>query len=244
MPSTVRGVIRDIGYTDPHLGFDFETAAVLTSIDEQSGDIAMGVDTGGAGDQGMMFGFACTQTDVLMPMPIVIAHRLVRRLAEVRKAGVVDYLKPDGKSQVTIEYEDHIPKRIDTVLVSTQHSDGRHDRPDPQGPHEGGHPAGRVGDERGRERLPHPRESDGALREGRPRGRHGAHGPQDHRRHVRRLREPRRRRLLGEGSDEGRPLRLATRRATSRRTSWARGSPTSARCRSPTRSAWPSRSRS
>jgi len=122
VPSTVRGVIRDIGYTDPHLGFDFETAAVLTSIDEQSGDIAMGVDKGGAGDQGMMFGFACTQTDVLMPMPIVIAHRLVRRLAEVRKMGIIDYLKPDGKSQVTIEYEDHVPKRVDTVLVSAQHS--------------------------------------------------------------------------------------------------------------------------
>jgi len=122
VPSTVRGVIRDIGYTDPHLGFDFETAAVLTSIDEQSGDIALGVDKGGAGDQGMMFGYACTQTDVLMPMPIVIAHRLVKRLAEVRKMGMIDYLKPDGKSQVTIEYEDHVPKRIDTVLVSTQHS--------------------------------------------------------------------------------------------------------------------------
>ena len=122
VPSTVRSVIRDIGYTDPHLGFDFEAAAVLTSIDEQSGDIAMGVDTGGAGDQGMMFGFACTQTDVLMPMPILIAHRLVQRLAEVRKQGIIDYIKPDGKSQVTIEYEDHVPKRIDTVLVSTQHS--------------------------------------------------------------------------------------------------------------------------
>jgi S-adenosylmethionine synthetase len=123
IPSTVRGVIRDIGYTDPHLGFDFETAAVLTSIDEQSGDIAMGVDRGGAGDQGMMFGYACTQTDVLMPMPIVIAHRLVRRLAEVRRGGILPYLRPDGKSQVTIEYEDHKPKRVVTVLVSAQHRD-------------------------------------------------------------------------------------------------------------------------
>ncbi len=122
VPSTVRGVIRDIGYTDPHLGFDFETAAVLSSIDEQSGDIAMGVDKGGAGDQGMMFGYACTQTDVLMPMPIVMAHRLVKRLAEARKMGMIDYLKPDGKSQVTIEYEGHVPKRLNTVLISTQHS--------------------------------------------------------------------------------------------------------------------------
>jgi S-adenosylmethionine synthetase len=121
IPSTVRRVIRDIGYTDPHLGFDFETAAVLSSIDEQSGDIARGVDKGGAGDQGMMFGFACTQTDVLMPMPIVIAHRLVKRLADVRKAGILDFLRPDGKSQVTIEYEDHRPKRLRAVVVSAQH---------------------------------------------------------------------------------------------------------------------------
>jgi S-adenosylmethionine synthetase len=124
IPSTARRVIREIGYTDPHLGFDFETAAVLSSIDEQSGDIAMGVDKGGAGDQGMMFGYACTQTDVLMPMPIVIAHRLVKRLADVRRAGILDFLRPDGKSQVTIEYEDHKPKRIHTVLVSAQHHDG------------------------------------------------------------------------------------------------------------------------
>ncbi|MDD4858430.1 MAG: methionine adenosyltransferase [Candidatus Krumholzibacteria bacterium] len=123
IPSTVRSVIHDIGYTDPHLGFDFETAAVLSSIDEQSGDIAMGVDKGGAGDQGMMFGYACTQTDVLMPMPIVIAHLLVKRLAEVRKAGILPYLRPDGKSQVTIEYEDHVPKRVHTVLVSAHHND-------------------------------------------------------------------------------------------------------------------------
>ena len=123
IPSTARGVIRDIGYTDPHLGFDFETAAVLSSIDEQSGDIAMGVDKGGAGDQGMIFGFACTQTDVLMPMPIIIAHRLVKRLADVRRAGILDFLRPDGKSQVTIEYEDHKPKRLHAVVVSAQHRD-------------------------------------------------------------------------------------------------------------------------
>ena len=123
IPATVRGVIHDIGYTEPRLGFDFETAAVLSSIDEQSGDIALGVDTGGAGDQGMMFGYACTQTDVLMPMPILIAHRLTKRLAEARRSKLLPYLKPDGKSQVTIEYEDHVPKRIHTVLVSTQHAD-------------------------------------------------------------------------------------------------------------------------
>ncbi len=122
IPSTVKEVIRDIGYTDPRLGFDYETVAVLTTIDEQSGDIAMGVDKGGAGDQGMMFGYACTQTDVLMPMPIVMAHRLVKRMSDIRKEGILGFLKPDGKSQVTIEYEDHAPARIDTILLSTQHS--------------------------------------------------------------------------------------------------------------------------
>ncbi len=121
IPKIVRGVVHDIGYNDPHLGFASETSAVITSIDEQSGDIAMGVDTGGAGDQGMMFGFACTQTDVLMPMPIHMAHLLVRKMSEVRKGGV-DWIKPDGKSQVTIEYIDNVPHKINTVLLSTQHS--------------------------------------------------------------------------------------------------------------------------
>lgn len=123
IPEIVRSLIRDIGYTDPHLGFANETVAVLTSIDEQSSDIALGVNRGGAGDQGMMFGYACDQTPVLMPMPIIIAHRLVRTMAEVRKNSVIDYLKPDGKSQVTIEYENNTPKRIETILLSTQHSE-------------------------------------------------------------------------------------------------------------------------
>ena len=119
----VRNVVREIGYTDPAIGFDWQTSALVTSIDEQSGDIAMGVDRGGAGDQGMMFGFACRQTDVLMPMPIHMAHRLVKKMADVRKAGGLGFLYPDGKSQVTIEYENHHPKKIDTVLLSTQHHD-------------------------------------------------------------------------------------------------------------------------
>jgi S-adenosylmethionine synthetase len=123
IPKLVREVIHDIGYTDPHLGFDYETTAVLTTIEGQSQDIAMGVDTGGAGDQGMMFGYACNQTDVLMPMPIIMAHRLVEKMAEVRKANELTFLKPDGKSQVTIEYEGNVPKKIDTVLLSTQHSE-------------------------------------------------------------------------------------------------------------------------
>ena len=123
IPTIVRGVVKFIGYDDPALGFGYQTSAVITAIDDQSDDIAMGVDTGGAGDQGMMFGYACHQTDVLMPMPIHIAHLLVKRMSDIRKDGTLEYLKPDGKSQVTIEYIDGFPKRIDTVLLSTQHSE-------------------------------------------------------------------------------------------------------------------------
>jgi len=121
IPSLVREIIRDIGYTDSSIGFDADTCSVVTSIDDQSGDIAMGVDTGGAGDQGLMFGYACRETPELMPMPILLAHRVCERLAKMRKSGKLDYLRPDGKSQVTVEYEDNRPARIDTVVVSTQH---------------------------------------------------------------------------------------------------------------------------
>ncbi len=123
IPTIARSVIGDIGYNDPALGFASQTSAVITAIDDQSKDISMGVDIGGAGDQGMMFGFACRQTDVLMPMPIHIAHLLVKKMSEIRKTDTLTYLKPDGKSQVTIEYLDNVPKRIDTVLLSTQHSE-------------------------------------------------------------------------------------------------------------------------
>lgn len=121
IPDVVRSVIRDIGYDSSEMGFDWESCGILTSIHKQSPDIAMGVDPGGAGDQGLMFGYACTETDVLMPMPIVFAHQLTRKLAQVRKDGVLDFLRPDGKSQVTIEYNGDTPVRIDAVVVSSQH---------------------------------------------------------------------------------------------------------------------------
>ena len=116
-------MVRDVGYTHSEYGFDCDTCAVISSINRQSPDIAMGVDTGGAGDQGLMFGFACDETDELMPMPITLAHKLVQRLSEVRRKGVVDFFRPDGKSQVTVEYEGDRPVRVDTVVISTQHSD-------------------------------------------------------------------------------------------------------------------------
>jgi S-adenosylmethionine synthetase len=121
IPNIVRNVIKDVGYTDATFGFDFETCAVLTAINAQSPDIAMGVDREGAGDQGMMFGYARTETPELMPLPIVLAHKLVRRLAEVRRKGTLDYLRPDGKSQVTVEYEDGAPVGVRGIVLAAQH---------------------------------------------------------------------------------------------------------------------------
>src|SRR5882724_6026622 len=123
IPDIVRGAITSIGYTDANFGFDAQTCAVLTTIDRQSADIAMGVDTGGAGDQGMMFGYASNETASLMPLPIVLAHRLAERLAAVRKAGDLPWLRPDGKTQVSVAYEGMRPVGISKVVVSTQHSD-------------------------------------------------------------------------------------------------------------------------
>lgn len=129
MPSIVRDTIREIGYDDSSMGFDYETCAVLTTIDKQSPDISQGVTEGeglfkeqGAGDQGLMFGFACNETPELMPMPIIFAHRLTKRLADVRKSGLLSFLRPDGKSQVSIQYINDKPVRVDSVVVSSQHS--------------------------------------------------------------------------------------------------------------------------
>ncbi len=122
IPAIVRNTIQEIGYTRAKYGFDYETCAVITAIQEQSPDIALGVDKGGAGDQGMMFGYACTETPELMPMPIMLAHKLCRKVEELRRNGVLDYLRPDGKSQVTIEYRNGQPVRVEAVVLSVQHS--------------------------------------------------------------------------------------------------------------------------
>ncbi len=123
VPKVAREVIAEIGYNDAAMGYDSKTCGILNMIQSQSPDIAMGVDVGGAGDQGMMFGYACNETEELMPLPIMLAHKLVRRLSEVRRAGALKFLRPDGKSQVSVEYVNGRPKRIEAVVISTQHDD-------------------------------------------------------------------------------------------------------------------------
>ena len=233
IPRLVRQKIREIGYDRAKYGFDAETCGVIVALDEQSPDIAQGVDASyevqhdpgdddpldreGAGDQGMMFGYATDETDELMPMPITLAHLICRRLAEVRKADVLPYLRPDGKAQVTVRYETdehgHIrPVEIVRVLISTQHRDGLDAdaliKPDlaehvlhPILP--GAHVRREAAARRQGLLLLQP---DRQVRRRRPDGRHRPHRPEDHRRHLRRRGPPRRRRVLRQGSDQGRPL--------------------------------------
>ena len=228
---------------DAAFGFDADSCAVVTSIDEQSRDIAMGVDTGGAGDQGMMFGYACRETPELMPLPITLAHRLTRRLAECRRRASVHFLRPDGKSQVTVEYEDGVPVRIDAVVVSTQHA------PEVTNATPARRSCARRSSARccprsWSTRRPGLHQSHRSLRHRRAAGRHRPDRPQDHRGHLRRHGPPRRRRLLRQGPDQGRPLRLLHgplhRQEPGRRRPGGRA----ARCSWPTPSAWPSPSRS
>ena len=122
VPKVIREVIHDVGYNDPETGFNYKTCGVVTAIQEQSPDIAMGVDIGGAGDQGMMFGYATNETSELMPLPIMLAHRLCRRLAEVRKNKTLPYLRPDGKSQVSVEYVDGRPSKVTGIVLAAHHS--------------------------------------------------------------------------------------------------------------------------
>ena len=206
-PEIVRETIKEVGYTRAKYGFDYETCAVLSSIHGQSPDIAMGVDPGGAGDQGLMFGYACTETEELMPLPIMLAHKLCRGLSCARRDGVLDYLRPDGKSQVTVEYDGTKPVRVDAVVVSTQHSPTVSNDVDARGHHrEDRQPRRPAGHDRQEHQVLH--QPDGPVRHRRPARGCRCHGPQDHRRHLRRRRASRRRRVLRQGSDEGRPLRL------------------------------------
>ena len=214
-----RATIRDVGYTRAKFGFDADTCAVLSSLHKQSPDISMGVDTGGAGDQGLMFGYACTETEELMPLPIMLAHKLVKGLSCARRDGMLDYLRPDGKSQVTVEYDGRKPVRVDAVVVSSQHREDVTNEQMRERLHGEDHQARRAGraDGQGHEDL---REPHRPLRGGRAARRCRRHRPQDHRGHLRRRGAARRRRVLRQRSHQGGPAPPATWRATSRRTSW------------------------
>jgi S-adenosylmethionine synthetase len=246
-PKLMRGAVRDIGYTSSEMGFDAETCGILVAVEQQSPDIAQGVDRGnpetqGAGDQGLMFGYACDETKELMPLPIQLAHQLAYRLAQVRKKKTqgVDWLRPDGKTQVSVRYEDDQIVGIEAIVVSTQHG--------PEVKHK------QIWSRRcastcikpvlpkkwleaaGQEQDPH--QPDRQVRDRRPGGRLRPDRPQDHRRHLRRHGPPRRRRVLGQGPVQGRPLGRLLRAL--RRQERRRGRP-GRRCevQVATRSAWP-----
>ena len=216
----VRETIKRIGYDNADIGIDYKTCEIVNHLHGQSPDIKAAVDTAledrgetaggddletGAGDQGMMVGFACNETPELMPLPISLAHQLTRRLTAARREGVVSFLKPDGKSQVTVEYEYGKPKRIDTIVVSTQHSEDVSNEQIDKDVRE--HIIGAVVPRRTHRREnPHPRQSVRPIRDRRPARRRRPDRTQDHRGHVRGRGAPRRRRLLRERPHEGGPL--------------------------------------
>ncbi len=248
-----RDVVRDIGYDRGKYGFDCDTCGVITSIDEQSGDIALGVDKSletkegtddaelqhGAGDQGMMFGYACDETPELMPLPISLAHKLAKRLTEVRKSGAVNYLRPDGKTQVTVEYEDDRPVRVDTVVVSTQHAPEVTLEQIRRGYGGAWWSRPSCPPELLDENTKYLCQPHRPLCHGRPAARLRPDGPEDHRGHLRRERSPRRRRFSGKD-----PTKVDRSAAYAAR--WvaknivAAGLAHRARCSWPTPSAWPS----
>ncbi len=208
VPRIARGTIEYVGYNDASYGFDCHTCGVHNLIQSQSPDISMGVDTGGAGDQGLMFGFACDETPELMPLPIMMAHKLVQRLSEARREGMLDFLRPDGKSQVSVEYVGNTPKRIEAV-VDLHAAQPRGLAPRSCAREVKKHiidpvmPSGMVDSADQVSHQPHR-----PLRGRRTARRHRPHRPQDHRRHLRRHGPSRRRRVLRQGSDEGGPLGL------------------------------------
>ena len=210
-PQIVRDTVTEIGYTDSAMGFDGATCAVLTAIERQSPDIAQGVNEGdglykeqGAGDQGLMFGYASDETPELMPAAIQFAHTLARQLAAVRKKKVVDFLRPDGKTQVTLEYENDVPVRIDAIVVSTQHDERVEIQAASRGRHRARHRKG-FAQKAHRQGHQGPRQPHGPLRRGRAPRRLRADGAQNHRRFIRRHGASWRRRVQREGSEQGRP---------------------------------------